>query len=314
MAADPSIVLLGEDLRQGTRGASQGLYAAFPSSVFDTPISEAAITGFASGAAMAGMRPVVEFQVPTLVYVAMDQLVNQAAKLRLMSGGQTQIPVTYIVMGSGGRGNTAGQHSDSPYAPLIHGGIKTVVPSTPHDMKGLTITAIRDNDPVAVFVPAGAMGSRGDVPVETYAIPLGQGEVKRIGDDVTVIAVGHLVAEALKLGRELESEGIDLHVWDPRSLLPLDREGLLTAVRKTGRVVIFDDSNRTCGFAAEVAAVIADNAFDALRGPIKRVTRGDIPIPFSVPLETAAMASPIRLREAVLDLTARTGRISATGS
>lgn len=311
MAADPSVILLGEDLRQGTRGASHGLYVAFPDRVLDTPISEAAFTGFATGAALGGLRPVVEFQVPTLVYVAMDQLVNQAAKLRLMSGGQARVPVTYIVMGSGGRGNTAGQHSDSPYAPLVHGGIKTAVPATPYDMKGLTITAIRDDDPVAIFVPAGAMGSRGDVPEEPYAIPLGRGDVKREGDDVTVVAIGHVVKEALAVAIELESEGISVHVWDPRSLLPLDRAGLLEAVRRTGRVVIYDDSNRTCGFAAELAAVIAENAFDDLRAPIRRVTRGDIPIPFSVPLEIATLASPIRLRDAVRDV-ARAGHSART--
>ena len=299
-ARDPSVIMIGEDIRENMRGETRGLFTTYgPDRVLDSPISEAAFTGFATGAAMAGLRPIAEFQIPSLVYVAFDQLANQAAKLPFMSGGQTRIPVTYIIMGSGARGNVAGQHSDNPYPFLIHAGIKVVIPSTAYDMKGLATAAIRDNDPVAIFGPAACLGSRSDVPEESYVIPLGEGEVKRDGTDVTVVAVGHLVQDALKVADQLSERGVSIHVWDPRTLMPLDRAGLLTAVRKTGRVVIFDDSNTTCGYAAELSAVIAELAFASLTAPIKRVTRAHVPIPFSIPLETATLPTTDKLIAAI---------------
>ena len=302
-ARDPSVLMLGEDIRENLRGETSGLFATYgPQRVIDTPISEAAFTGFATGAAMAGLRPIVEFQIPSLIYVAFDQLANQAAKLRLMSGGQTQIPVTYLVMGSGARGSTAGQHSDNPYAFLLQAGFKVVVPSTPADMKGLVIAAIRDNDPVAVFAPAALLGVRGEVPEGDYVLPLGSGDVKREGSDVTIIAVGHLMSVALEAARAAETAGVSVHVWDPRSLLPLDRDGLISAVKRTGRVVILDDSNRTCGYGGELAATVAELCFQWLQAPIRRLTRADIPIPFSPPLEEAALVTTDRVVRTVLDL------------
>ena len=299
-ARDETVIMVGEDIRENMRGETRGLFTTYgPDRVIDTPISEAAFTGFATGAAMAGLRPIAEFQIPSLVYVAFDQLANQAAKLPYMSGGQTQIPVTYIVMGSGARGNMAGQHSDNPYPFLIHAGIKVVVPSTAYDMKGLATAAIRDNDPVAIFGPAACLGTRSDVPEEPYLIPLGMGDVKRDGTDVTVVAVGHLVHDALKVADLLAARGVSVHIWDPRTLLPLDRAGLLEAVRKTGRVVIFDDSSSTCGYAAELSAVIAESAYASLQAPIKRVSRAHVPIPFSVPLERATLPTADKLIAAI---------------
>lgn len=300
MARDPDTFILGEDIRGGIRGETKGLLDAFgPDRVLDTPISEAGFVGFATGAAMAGLRPIVQFQVPSLIYVAFDQLVNQAAKLPLMLGGQTRLPITYTIMVAGARGGQAGQHSDNPYPYLLHAGFKLVSPSTPYEAKGLLISAIREDDPVIFLAPAMILGQRGDVPEDLYSIPFGIGAVKREGTDVTVIAVGNLVPEALAVAETMSTEGISVKVWDPRTLLPLDRDGLCEAVSATGRVVIYDDSNRTCGFAAEISAILGERVFGNLRAPIKRVTRADIPVPFSGPLERAVLPSPDRLATAI---------------
>lgn len=295
MAQDPRVVVVGEDVRLAIRGFMKGILERFgPDRIFDTAISEAGFTGLATGAAMAGMRPVIEYQIPTLVFVAFDQLVNQAQKLRYMMGGQGTIPVTYIVPAGASRG-LAGQHSDHPYPLLIHMGMKVVMPSTPRDAKGLLTAAMREDDPVVVFAPVSLLGVKGPVPEEDYVIPLGQAEVKREGTDITIVAVGPLVPEALACAETLAGEGVSMEVVDPRSLLPLDRATILGSVRKTGRVILFDDSNRSCGFAAELSAVIAEEAWDALRGPIRRLTRADVPVPFSTPIERYVLPSRDRL-------------------
>lgn len=297
MARDAAVVVYGEDIDM--RGETQGLLAAFGESrVVTMPISEAGFTGMATGAALAGARPVVEFQVSSLIFPAFDQLVNQAAKLPLMLGGQGWLPVTYVVMGCGAAGGRAGQHSDNPYPYLLHAGIKSVMPSSPYDAKGLLAAAIREDDPVAVFCPVRLAGAAGPVPEEPYLLPLGQGEVKRAGRDATIVAVGCRVPEALKAAEELSSEGIEAEVWDPRSLLPLDKAGLCDSVGRTGRLVVFDDSARTCGFAAEVASVAAERCFP-LKAPIKRVTRSDVPVPFSLPLEAEVLPTADKLKAAV---------------
>lgn len=300
MARDSNTLIIGEDIRGAIRGETKGLFEAFgPNRVLDTPISEAAFAGFAIGAAMAGMRPIVQFQVPSLIYVAFDQLVNQAAKLPLMLGGQTKLPITYTVMVNGSRGGQAGQHSDSPYPYLLHAGFKLVAPSTPYEAKGMMLAAIREDDPVFFMASASLLAQRGDVPEDMYTVPLGVGDVKRQGTDVTVVAVGNTVPEALAVAERLQAEGISVKVWDPRSLLPLDRDGLCEAVSSTGRVVIYDDTNRTCGFAAEISAIISERIFDELRAPIKRVTRADVPMPFSAPLELAVLPNPEQLAAAI---------------
>jgi pyruvate dehydrogenase E1 component beta subunit len=300
MARDQSIVMLGENIRGNVRGETKGLQDAFGDDrVIDMPISEAAMTGAATGAALAGARVIVEYQVSSLLFPAFDQLVNQAAKLPLMLGGQGHLPVTYIVMGSGAGVGRAGQHSDNPYPFLIHAGIKSVAPATPGDAKGLAIAAIREDDPVAVFVSASALADRGPVPEEAYAIPLGEGAVRRQGGDVTVVAVGHMVGKALAAAEALAADGIEIEVWEPRSLLPLDKAGLAAAVARTGRVVLFDDSSRSCGFAAELAAVVAERSFDCLKAPVKRVTRADVTIPFAQAIEAEVLPDAERLAEAV---------------
>jgi pyruvate/2-oxoglutarate/acetoin dehydrogenase E1 component len=309
MEEDERVFMIGEDIRGNLRGETAGLYDTFgPDRVLDAPISEAAFTGFATGAAMTAMRPIVEFQIPSLVYVAFDQLVNQAAKMRLMLGGQASVPVTYLVMAAGTRPGLAAQHSDNPYAFLVHGGIKVVCPGTPYDVRGLVATAIRDDDPVAVFAPYGALATRGEVPDEDYSIPLGVGETKRAGSDVTVVAIGHLVHAALAVAETLEQEGISVEVWDPRTLLPLDREGLFESVRRTGRLVVFDDSNRTCGYAAELGSLVAEHCFDDLRCRIRRVTRSDVAIPFSRSLETEPLPTAERLVAVLREVMSDAGR------
>lgn len=305
MARDPEIVYLGEDVRAPARAESAGLVDVFGRErVIDMPISEAAMAGVGTGAAMAGARPIIAFQVTSLMFPAFDQLVNQAAKLPHMLGGQTRLPVTYIMLGSGARDGRAGQHSDAPHAFLLHAGIKCVMPTTPHDAKGLTIAAIREDDPVAVFVPALATARQGPVPEEAYALPLGLGAVRRPGRDVSVIAVGHHVLWALEVADELAKTGVEIEVWEPRSLLPLDREGLLASVRKTGRAVILDDGNRTCGFAGELSAILAERCFGQLRAPIKRLTRSDIPIPYSRSIEQTAVPDAVKLKAAIAQVMA----------
>ena len=300
MTEDPTVFILGENIRDGMRPETAGLDDAFaPERVLDMPISEAAFTGFANGAALAGMRPVVEFQVASLMFPAFDQIVNQAAKLPLMLGGQAHIPITFFLMGAGAGGGRAGQHSDNPYTFLVHAGIKTVCPATPADAKGLMLAAIFENDPVAIVVNANLLRTTGEVPAGSERTPLASGKVRRAGTDVTVCAIGSLVPAALEAAERLAQDGIEVEVWDPRSLLPFDKEGLAASVAKTGRLVVTDDSARTCGFAAEVAGLVAERCFDSLRAPIKRVTRADVTVPYSTPIEHAILPAAAELESAI---------------
>ena len=297
MARDDTVFIIGEDVRRSLRGVTKGLVDEFGEDrVLDTPISEQGFTGFATGAALAGRRPVVEFQIPALLYIAFEQIVNQAQKLRLMTGGQATVPVTYLVPGSGARLGLAGQHSDHPYSLFVHAGVKTVLPATAYDAYGLFAASIREDDPVIVFAPAAVLGRRDEVPDEPYIVDLGEGRVHRDGDDVTVVAVGHLVHDALALAEELSDE-ISLEVWDPRSLLPFDWSGLAESVSKTGRLVVYDDANRSCGLAAEIVATAAEEM--ELIAPPKRVTRADAVVPFAVELELAVLPSRAQLEDAV---------------
>ncbi|MDQ3893111.1 MAG: alpha-ketoacid dehydrogenase subunit beta [Actinomycetota bacterium] len=297
MARDPAVFVLGEDIRKSLRGVTKGLAEEFGSDrVLDTPISEQAFTGFATGAALAGRRPVVEYQIPSLLYIAFEQIVNQAQKLRLMTGGQAKVPVTYVIPGSGARLGLAGQHSDHPYSLLVHAGVKTVVPATPDDAYGLFVAAIRDDDPVAIFAPAAALSVRGDVPEDPDEVELGRARIHREGTDVTVVAVGHLVHEALALADEMADE-VSIEVFDPRTLLPFDWDLLAQSLHRTGRLVVYDDSNRSCGFAAEILATAAEEM--NLVVPPKRVTRADVVVPFAVELELAVLPSGDRLAAAV---------------
>ena len=303
MEKDKNIIVLGEDVKWGTRGLTSGFFDKFgPDRVIDTPISEQGFTGIGTGAALLGLRPVLEYNIAEFIFFAFDQLVDQAQKFHYMSGGKLTVPVTYIIATSGGRGGMAGQHSDNPYPYILHAGVKTIIPSTPYDAKGLVISAIREDDPVVVFLPANLLSIKGDVPVEEYIIPLGKGDIKKEGKDLTVVAVGHLVNIAVELATELEKNGISIEVFDPRSLLPLDRTLLKKSVNKTKRLIIFDDSNRTCGFAADVSSIIAEECFDVLKAPIKIISRADVPIPFSKVMETYVLPSREKLLNAIYSI------------
>jgi acetoin:2,6-dichlorophenolindophenol oxidoreductase subunit beta len=298
MLRDPCVFVLGEDVRASLRGVTKGLAEELGDDrVLDMPISEQMFTSFATGAALSGRRAVVEYQIPSLLYLAFEQIANQAQKFRLMTGGQARVPVVYFVPGSGARLGLAGQHSDHPYSFFIHAGVKTVLPAAASDAYGLLVSAIRDDDPVAFFAPAAALPTREEVPDEPYAIPLGSGRIHREGTDVTVVAVGHLVHDAVALAEELAEE-ISIEVFDPRTLYPFDWELLAASLDRTKRLVVYDDANRSCGFAAEILATVAEEM--PLATPPKRVTRADVPIAFAVELELAALPSRDRLRSAVL--------------
>ena len=202
-------------------------------------------------------------------------------------------------MGAGAGGGRAGQHSDNPYPLLIHCGIKTVIPSSPEDAKGLMISSILENDPVAIIIPAGLIEMTGEVPEGFYKIPFANGKICREGHDVTVCAIGNMVPIALKLADKLIDEGIQVEIFDPRSLLPFDKDSLLKSIQKTRRLVIADDSNRSCGFAAEISAVVAENFYNILKAPIKRITRADMTIPYSAPIEKELLPDLDKLESAV---------------
>jgi acetoin:2,6-dichlorophenolindophenol oxidoreductase subunit beta len=297
MAADPSVFVVGEDVRASLRGVTRGLLDEFgPDRVLDMPISEQMFTGFATGAALAGRRCVVEYQIPSLLYLAFEQIANQAQKLRLMTGGQARVPVVYLVPGSGARLGLAAQHSDHPYSLFAHAGLKTVLPATPADAYALMISAIRDDDPVLYMAPAAVLPVRGELPEDPPPVPIGSGRIHREGTDVTVVAVGHLVHDALAVAGELEGE-LSVEVLDPRTLYPFDWALLAASLERTERLVVFDDSNRTCGLGAEIVATAAEEMRLVARP--RRVTRADVPISFAVELELAALPSRAQLAAAI---------------
>jgi pyruvate/2-oxoglutarate/acetoin dehydrogenase E1 component len=266
-----------------------------------TPITEAAVTGMAIGAAGCGYRPIVDWRQVTFCFVAMDQIVNQAAKIHYMFGGQTTFPILYRA-GVGGGTQLAAQHSQSPYSMFMNlAGLKMFLASTPYDLKGLLKTAIRDNNPVISFESNRLMAHTGSVPEEDYTIPFGKADVKRTGRDVTVVALAWLVHEALAAADELAKEGISVEVVDPRTLVPLDTDAIRSSVRKTGRLVIADEAGPTAGFSAEVAAVATEDAatFARLQAPVRRVCALQVPIPYSPVLENHVFPNRNRIIAAV---------------
>ncbi len=258
-----------------------------PERIKATPITEAAFTGMAIGAAGCGFRPIADWRQVTFCFVAMDQIVNQAAKIHYMFGGQVNFPILFRA-GVGGGGRIAAQHSQSPYSMFMNvAGLKMFLPSTPHDMKGLLKTAIRDNNPVISFESNRLAARKGPVPEEDYTIPLGKADIKREGNDVTVVALAWLVHEALAAADELATHGISVEVVDPRTLVPLDKDTIRQSVQKTGRLVVADEAGPTAGFSAEVAAVVTEDAatFARLKAPVKRICALQVPIPYSPVLE-----------------------------
>lgn len=300
MERDPSVFVLGEDVRHALTNVTVGLFDRFgPERIVETPLSEQGVTNFATGAAMAGLRPVVEYQIPFLLMLVFEQIVNQANKFSMMSGGQARVPVTYLLPAAGWRSGWGAQHSDEPYSLFAHYGVKTVVPATPSDAFGLFVSAIRDDDPVVVFAPIGSLAIRQDVaPGNLVPVPLGTGRVHREGRDVTVVAIGHLVYDALAVAGQLEDQ-VSIEVFDPRTLYPFDWDALAASLAKTGRLVVIDDSNRTCGMAAEILATATEEMH--LVAPPRRITRPDGAILGSVPeLDLALQPSRQLLADTVL--------------
>jgi len=310
MERDETVFCVGEGIgeRGGSYKVTEGLLAQFgPSRVMDTPLSEAGFVGLGTGAAIAGRRPVVEMLFSDFLGLAMDQVVNQAAKYRFMSGGEGRVPL--VIRTQGGAGNSlAGQHSQSLEAFYCHvPGLKVVMPSTPRDAKGLLKAAIRDDDPVVFIEHKLLYMTEGDVPNEEYVIPLGEAEIKRPGSDVTLVSWSHMVLKSLQAADELAAEGISTEVIDLRTLVPMDIACVLDSVRRTGRLVIAQEAIKRGGVASDVAATVVEQAFDSLRAPIVRVAGRNTTIPFSLALEKAAVPQ-------VGDIVAAVRSLMRTGS
>lgn len=293
MRRDESVFLMGEDVGRygGAFGVSWGMLDEFGEErIRETPISEAAIAGAATGAALMGMRPVMEIMFMDFLTISMNQLVNQAAKIRFMFGGKAKIPLVVRTPAGSGTG-AAAQHSQSFEAWFVHTpGIKVVAPSTPYDAKGMLITAIRDDNPVLFMEHKLLYRQKGVVPEEEFTIPIGQAAVRREGADLTILAYSIMAPRALEAAELLAGEEIDVEVVDLRSLKPLDIETVVASVSKTGRALIVHEAPKTGGFGGEVAAVIADSeAFDYLDAPIRRLCGRDVPIPYNRTLERAAV-------------------------
>ena len=303
LAADPSVLVMGQGINDagGMFGVSAGLHAAYGARVFDTPLAEEAMTGVGVGAALAGMRPVQLHNRPDFLLVAMNQLVNHAAKWHGFTGGRACVPL--VVWACIGRGWGSGaQHTQA-----LHGlfqqvpGLKIVLPTTPHDAKGLLIAAVHDPNPVLIIEHRWLLKQRGPVPGEPYVVPLGRGVVRRSGCDVTIVALSYMVPEALQAAEQLATEGCAAEVIDPRTLVPLDRDLILASLRRTGRLVIADHDPLAGGAAAEIAALAATEGFRFLRAPVRRVGLAPAPCPAAPALEHAfypdAAAIAVAVRE-----------------
>jgi acetoin:2,6-dichlorophenolindophenol oxidoreductase subunit beta len=309
MRRDSRVFIMGEDVAEaGTPfKVLSGLVEEFGTSrVVDTPISEAGFTGVGVGAAMTGLRPVIDIMFGDFVTLTMDQMVNQAAKVHYMSGGKWKVPmVMRTTMGAARR--SAAQHSQSLHAWFSHvPGLKVVLPSTPYDAKGLLKTAIRDDSPVVFFEDKMSYKLKGPVPAEEYTIPLGVADIKRVGTDITLVGTSSMVQLALEAAVLLEEAGISAEVVDPRTTWPLDEHTLIESVKKTSRAIVMDEGYGRYGVAAELAATIAEGAFHYLDGPVRRMGAMHVPIPFSPPLEDVTLPTAKAICEAAMKLCGRT--------
>lgn len=312
MRRDPRVIVLGEDVAGGKGangeqdawggafGVTRGLLGEFgPARVLDTPISESAFVGAAAGAAMTGLRPVVELMFVDFIGVCLDQVMNQAAKFRYMFGGKAVTPM--VLRATFGAGtSSAAQHSQALYPMLTHiPGLKVVIPSNPHDAKGLLIQAIRDDDPVIFLEHKALYDTEGEVPDASYTVPFAEARIARDGGDAVIVAFGRMVDVAMRAADALARQGIECTVLDPRTTSPLDRDTILEMVEETGRLVIVDEAYPRCGMAADVAALVAEDAFGALKAPIMKVTPPHAPVPYAPELEAAYLPSPDRVEAAV---------------
>jgi pyruvate dehydrogenase E1 component beta subunit len=317
MRRDPRVILMGEDVAGGAGvdtfdnedawggvlGVTKGLVQEFGRQrILDTPITEAGYVGAAVGAATTGLRPIAELMFVDFFGVCWDQIFDQGAKLRYMFGGKAKCPLVIRTMIGAGMG-AAGQHSGCHYSVFTHmPGIKTVVPSTPADAKGLLAASIRDDDLVVFFEHKMLYSMKGEVPEGEYVIPLGKADIKREGTDVTIVAISRMVHQVLEAAEELQAAGISTEIVDPRTLSPLDEETILASVAKTHRLVVVDEDNPRCSAATDIAALVADKAFTELDAPIKLVTAPHTPVPFSPPLEQFYIPSPERVVATVQEI------------
>ena len=309
MDADSRVIIMGEDVEANVYGTMGGgksradkgdflqMYGA--SRIRNTPISEEVMVGAAAGAAMTGLRPIVDLSYSTFLYMAMDQFINQVAKSRYMFGGQSSMPVVFRSAMFYGL-STAAHHSDRPYPMFMNmPGIKIMVPATPTDAKGLLRTAIDMDDPVMSFEACMLWGMKEEVEEGEFRIPFGVARIVRAGTDVTLVAISSAVHQAILAAKTLEAEGISVEIIDPRTLVPFDSDAVLNSVARTGRLVIADPANKTCGAAAEISAIVSEQAFDCLKAPILRVTTPDTHIPFSPALEKQLYPNALTIADAV---------------
>ena len=306
MREDNDIYILGEDIGVygGAFGVTSGMIDEFgPERVRITPISEAAISGCAVGSAMTGMRPILEIQFSDFVVIAMDNIVNQAAKMRYMFGGKAKVPMV-VRLPSGSGAGFAAQHSQSLEAWMTHiPGLKVVQPSNAYDAKGLLVAALKDDNPVMFYEHKMLYNVKDEVPEDLYEIPLGVADIKRKGKDITIIATGLMVIRALEAAEKLAAEGIDVEVIDPRTLVPLDEKTILESVKKTGRVLVVYEAVKRGGFGAEIVSLIAESdAFDYLDAPILRLGGAETPIPYNPELEKAAIPQVTDIHQKCLEL------------
>lgn len=306
MRRDENVFLMGEDvgLYGGAFGVSVGMFEEFGEDrVTDTPISEAVIAGAAAGAAVTGMRPIAEIMFSDFTTISMDQLVNQAAKMRYMFGGKAKVPMVLRTPEGSGTG-AAAQHSQSLEAWFCHiPGLKVVAPSTPYDVKGLLKASIRDDNPVIFFEQKLLYRTKGEVPEDDYVIDLGKADIKREGTDVTIVVYGRMLQRCLEVAENFEKEGVSIEVVDPRTLLPLDKDTLIASAKKTGRVLVVHEACQTGGFGGEIASVIGDSeAFYYLDAPIKRLGGLDVPIPYCPELEKNVVPTVEKITQAVREL------------
>src|SRR3954464_8900857 len=315
MRRDPRIIIIGEDVAGGAAtegqrdayggvlGVTKGLIGGFGEARgIDTPITESAMRGAAAGAAVTGLRPVAELMFSDFLGVCFDQIFNQAAKFRYMFGGKARTPLVIRTMVGAGR-SAAAQHSQSPYGIFTSvPGLKVVIPSNAYDAKGLLIQAIRDDDPVIFCEHKLMYDLRAEVPDEPYTIPFGEANIVRDGDDVTIVALARMVHYASEAAEALAKAGIEIELIDPRTTSPLDEDTILESVERTGRLVIVDEATPRCSFATDVAALVADRAFDALKAPIRRVTAPHTPVPFTPSLEKLYIPSPDKIAAAIREV------------
>jgi pyruvate dehydrogenase E1 component beta subunit len=305
LLGDERVLLMGEDIGAygGSYGVTRGLLEEFgPDRVRDTPISESVVVGAGIGAAIGGLRPVVELMTINFSFLAFDQIINNASKLHYMSGGQINVPLV-IRMASGGGSQLGAQHSHSLEGWYAHvPGLKVVVPATPYDARGLLKTALRDENPVIFIEHTALYATKGEMPDEEYAVPFGQAEVRRQGGDATIVGYSGSVHQSLRAADMLAGEGLEAEVIDLRTLRPLDVDTVIASVKKTNRAVVVEDDWRTGGFAGEISSLIQERAFDYLDAPVARVCGADVPMPYNKRLETAALPSEEQIVAAVREM------------